>query len=302
MLLALNAFVEAVALVAVIEITARAWAGRFLSPLWAAAALAAAILTAPVWWGVGLGQIQLLMLAAIVFALADRTGDRPLARGIALALPVAIKPFPGLLALHLLIERRTGVVAWFALGTIGLAGLGVVVGGAGAFAAYLAALRELSGNVIVGIYNQSFVASVVPTRSGVVAVAQNNWSAVATTFSMVLAVASALAGGLMARKPGRQGEGACCSLVGVTMFAPLAWDHYYVVLIPAVMVLMQRPRPWRVLASGAIFALSLLPVSAFQSWSATPHLTFRPLFLASLIALAALAAAAFEAAEQTAEA
>ena len=291
---ALNALVEGLSLAATAEIVARRWAPRFLSPIWMTALLAGVLCLEPTRAGLSMGQIPFLMLLFMVAALATGGKDKA-AAGLALSLPAAVKLEPGALVFHLVAARRWRAVAAFAAASAALVALGASVGGLATFTAYLDVLRGISNNVVVMLHDQSLAAALTPASGAALersAAAHPDFAPWLRWLSAAATIGSAVVGGLVARREGREAEGACISLVGVTMFAPLAWDQYFVTLVPALMVLLQRARPWRWAAALLIFALAALPLSAFQSWSPAPHLAFRSLFVAGVVALVALACAA----------
>ena len=138
--------------------------------------------------------------------------------------------------------------------------------------AYLQSMRENSRVLLVAFNVQSLAAWGVAPHFG--AWEQLDWKThklpgVLRIGSMLLTAASAALGGWMDWNGSKFRKdwsplGAAFALLGVTMFTPIAWNHYFIVLLLPLLLLLGDKRfmqhRWAWIVMGSIVALNLYPV------------------------------------------
>lgn len=208
---------------------------------------------APKWWPIAatafvptlftlfVGQVNLLLVAALAFAW-QRRADRPRLAGGALGLAIALKLSPVLLVAPFFVERRWRALSAAAATMVACAGVGELAtpGSTGAFALrVLPSLTQASARhahpVNQGLFGM-YARALIPTE----------WTqpirhaphlvrplAVATGLLLLLVTAVVLIRGREASPPGQstgdRAFAALCALLAV--LSPLAWESFHVVLL-----------------------------------------------------------------------
>lgn len=214
----------------------------------------------------------LLLLAASWAAMrcgAEARGGALLAVAASVKLPLlALAPLD-------LLRRRWRAVAGFLVALCALAGLSLLLFGPSLHRQYLRGLAEHAGTVMAGHNNQSLAAAAnrVLTPAPV-----NDWTPRPmaprvrdTTRVASFLFALALLWGILAPRRGRDDDGldASGALCFGLLALPVAWDHYFLLLVPAILAtaaalegmgLLRRP-----LVGGAL-ALAVLAIAL-----PTPH-------------------------------
>ncbi len=206
-----------------------------------------------------------LVLAALAWA--DR---RPGAAGLLLALAAAVKITPGFLLIYWLLTRRWRAAASMAGWSAVLAALTVAVAGRTLVTEYLADLHRIGETLLVSLNNQSFAAwsmgrfyetdelydlQIFPLPAAV------------RVGSVVLLLLCTVLGGWLDNKrvKGALPLGAMLALVGATVFSPIAWTHYFIVLIAPLMLLAEENRllrsKWIWVALAAVAVLNFQPLA-----------------------------------------
>jgi hypothetical protein len=295
------------------------------STAWALAALAAAaaLWLEPVSVALGYGQVDLLIVALVVFDISRPDGAR--GKGAAIGIAAAIKLTPLLFLAYLLLSGRrrgalTGVLTFIA--TIAISFV-LVPGDAGRYWGRLVFHSSRVGGAI-DAGNQSL-------RGALARLLAERHPGIA---AMALIAVVVLAGLLLAARAGRRGdEAAGFSLCAITtlLASPISWTHHWALAVPALVLLLlasyERRAPWLAACAagaaaigyaylpelmmpdprrkshshrplvGARHTLALhahkLPVTGLQSLSRDPYVA---------IGLLALAGAALSAARATATA
>jgi hypothetical protein len=87
----------------------------------------------------------------------------------------------------------------------------------------------------------------------------------------------------------RRGAALSIALIGITVFTPIAWSHYFLVLIPAAMLLAQAGGRLMLPVLAVVFLLDIPPI-AFKPIHTriTPVTLTHSHFLAGLLAMAVL--------------
>ncbi len=276
------AAVAATALVLALGVLPARWGSGWQRFLLALAALA---VMAPT--HIALRHAQTTPLITLLFsgALALALRGRDAAAGLLLAGALLVKwPAWSLAAADLLRGRKHALLAWSA-GLAGGVALSLILFGPALHITYLQGVVENAGTVMTGHNNQS-VAAVVTRLTGGAPVhdwtprpltpAARGLSAV-LSLVLLLAVATALwrSRQWASTRRSRRLEFAAASAVGLVVL-PLAWDHYFMLLVPglaALTVVLQdeghlgRRPPAFLLA--ATFAALALPTPTFILEQAT---------------------------------
>ncbi len=212
----------------------------------------------------------LMSLAALM--LAERA--RPVSAGLLLAIAVAVKITPVFLVLYWLLTRRWKAVVSVAIWSAVLWGITVALAGRALTHVYLADLGRVSHVLLLYQNNQSFAAWVMghfysPDEAYDIFI--HPLPTAVRLASLFLTVALTLLGGFIdrereSRDAGPAPLGALLAIVAATAFAPIAWTHYSIVLIAALMLLVHENRRlrsrWVWAAVVGIMALNYRPLAA----------------------------------------
>jgi alpha-1,2-mannosyltransferase len=220
--------------------------------IWWPVFLAALINFPPVLVHMTWGQIQLPLLLLLTLAWLCLRRDRPIAAGVLIGLTIALKLFPLLLLLPLLIQRRWRCVA-AALGTAALVlGLSFAVVGWDQTLFYLTKVlpevssqKELYDNYSVTISMKLWLSDSFPR------------DLVANGLRLMFLGLVALAA---LRRPRAADLGLALGVTALFWVPPVVWSHYFVLAyLPVFDALTRAPR--RVLA-GAIGAYFLIATAS----------------------------------------
>jgi hypothetical protein len=296
------AALTSVATAAMVFMAARQWAPRLAAPLWQAGLLAGLFPSVPFFAALVLGQSHVLFVFLVVCACLACLRERPASAGALLAAAAAVKITPVWIAVTWLAAGRLRAAASFALCFGLLLALTVAAAGFVVFANFLQTLHRFGGTVLLAGNNVSFA-------SVLLAGALNedtayNWQTVQSpAWVTLLSVAAlggfAVLGGLLDRRPGPR-TGGILTLVAATAFSPLAWNHYYIVLVFPVMVMLDAARgAWRPVWGVAVFAVFALclPPLAFIHGAPLRIVALRSEFWAALLCLGALPVLALRSSE-----
>ena len=303
-------------------LAARDWAPSFRRPIPMAIVLLGLWFSQPFGYAMFLMQTHALFFFLTIASLIAAERDKPILAGFLLACATAVKVTPVFLLLYWLFTRRwkagASMIAWSAL----LMLVTVFVVGTRLTSTYFADLHRISEVLLVAQNNQSLAASwmghfypsdaifdidILPLPKGM------------RLGSLALTVGFTALGGWIDQRREmasrrfssetndafvqaslRAPLGAMMALVAATIFAPIAWTHYFVILVVPIMLLYEQSRYLR------SWTLACLIVAAIL-------LNFRPLatdiinmdvgtlaivraqFYAGLLCLVALAIAAWQA-------
>ena len=222
-----------------------ALAGRRAAPTELAATVGAGLLLEPVWHTFFLGQINLLLLAAVLLDLqrvaARRTG------GIGIGLAAAVKLTPAIFIVLLMLAGRRRSAA-LATGTA----LAATVAGAladprGSWQYWTHYVTDV-GRVGSVTYASNQSLDALAHRAS----ASGEWAV-----ALVVAIAGLLAAAVLARRGDWLAAGAGTGVTGL-LVCPISWSHHWVWVIPALAVLVRDGR--RGVAAGAVAVFVLAPV------------------------------------------
>lgn len=291
---------------AVVWLVARFWTPRLLHPLSLAAVLLLLWFSVPFQYAMMLMQTHILFVLLTLASLLLAERRRPLLAGLLLAIAAAIKLTPGVLVLYWLLTRRWKAAASMAVCSALLFAITRAAVGPHLMATYLADLHRVAGTLLVEQNNQSFAAWAMgrsfPTDEIFDTQAYPLPNAL-RLLSTLLVIACALVGGLLDRlvpppSVSPAPTGALFALVGATIFTPIAWTHYSILLLAPLMLLAERARSLRSLALAAcalvIVALTLPPLASdVINGDLGRFALVRSEFYAGLLCLVALAFSAY---------
>lgn len=250
-----------------------------LSVRWAVIVLAA--LSFPFLYSVKLGQVGPLLY--LCFAIGWRSLDRPVGLGLAVAAGALTKVQPGLLFGWMLLTRR-----WRAL-LVGLVACGAaaviatLVTGVATWTDYLALLGRVSQPVTTP---KNMTPGAVAWRAGasLESATAIQWAAVTVTVAITL----------FAWLRRDAATGFVVGVVASQLVSPLLWDHYAMLLLLPVALLLERRQWWAILIPlatwlpsdvvyPAVFAAGLLgpiltrpPADEAQSMTPQQPVLFSP--------------------------
>ena len=231
---------------ACIWLVARHWAPSFFNPYAIAFVIFCLATSQPFRYAMYLMQTHIYFFLATVAALiVART--RPILAGLLLACAAAVKLTPAILLIYWLLTRRwkaaASMAAWSALLWI----VTVLVAGPQLVAAYLADIHRISKVLLIGLNNQSFAAWLMRPfypHEDVSALHILPLPAAMRLGSAALMVILTLAGGLIDRHRDEELPvaplGAMIALIAATIFGPISWTHYSIILIAPFMVIFQE--------------------------------------------------------------
>ena len=256
-----------------IWLTARYWARSLFHVYGIALVCLAVFFSVPFQYSMYLMQTHVLFMIMTVAALILAQKDRPISAGLLLAGAAAVKITPGFLVLYWLLTRRwkaaLSMIAWSAV----LWAITLLVGGRALMQVYLADLQRVSHVLLLYQNNQSFAAWVMgrfypydEVFDIFIHPLPNAVRLASSAFTLGLTALGGLIDWRSRRDPGAAPVGALMALVAATAFAPIAWTHYSIILIPPLMVIASenaRIRSWWIWAALAgIIALNYRPLAS----------------------------------------
>ena len=255
-------------LAALIWITGRCWAPRFFKPLWVLIFVAAWLRAEPLREAVELTQTHIIfLLLAFLAVLWARSGQSVMA-GISLALAAAVKITPGAIVIYWLMTKKRKAAQSFVFVSMAIFGVTLLALGRAITTDYMHSMSRVSNILLLAAGNQSFAAWLMGNffyKKQAFGFHIYPLPLALKVVCYALVVASTIVGGLCDRrlaqlKTGLAPFGAVFALLGATVFTPIAWAHYYVILVVPMILLLDEflfRRSYVVLSLvGAIFFLS----------------------------------------------
>lgn len=284
-----------VSLVVIVETCLRCWAPGFKSVIRLVPLLVAVGVMVPFQYAMWLVQTHLIFLALTLLALVLAERGRPGLSGGLLAVAAAVKLTPGFLVFYWLVKGRYRAAGWFAGVLVGIALLNLAVAGPEVFLAYIGILRRVSNVLLVSYNNQSLAAwwGYDPSLAGEL----GNWTCLempatikaVSTAALVFTISLAGFFSRRAKDSLSQGASVCMALVAMTVFPTIAWTHYYVVLVPVGMVLVQAGRKVFPAVALLLFVLNIVPFAVDPTFPVFLDLSIlRSQLVSAAVALAAL--------------
>lgn len=239
-----------------VYLTARFWAPQLFSPLALAITLTLLAFSEPFLFAMVLVQTHALLLFLTVAGLVLAERERPVAAGMLVALAAAVKVTPGVVLLYWLANRRWRAAASFAAWSAGLLVFTRFTLGTSLFHEFTMSMHRVANVLLVAENNQSLAAWYMGRFFPPDEVFDVNAFALPSALRLIataLMLAFAALGGwldwrsarrLPANSPtsNRAHFGAAMTLVAMTLFAPIAWSHYFIVLAIPLIMLVQAAR------------------------------------------------------------
>ncbi len=287
-------------------LTAKYWAPSFYNPVALIVVLAFWTPSQPFQYAAFLMQTHVLLIFLTVAGLLLAEQERWLLAGLLVACAAAVKITPAFFVLYWLLTKRwkaaAAMLAWSAVLWL----VTVFAVGHQLTNTYLADLQRISQVLIIPMNNQSFAAWLLAHRypaDAVFDVQEFRMPPAVRLASTGLVVLFTLWGGwidrLRAEKEyGAAPIGAMMALVAATVFAPIAWTHYSVILVMPVMLLLHENvhlrSNWIWVIVASIIVLNFRPISTdINHFLYGPSAIIRAQFYAWILTLVALALAAY---------
>jgi Glycosyltransferase family 87 len=219
----------------------RLWPGRE----WFAAGVvvALALLCAPVFAGIGQGQVHLMLLAALLAAPELEDRGHPLLAGALLALAACVKPHALLVAALYALRGRWRIVAGVTVGGVALVAVMALLGGGPAGLVESARAMLANGAEEVKLpWNEAL------------------WALPAEPAGAALVAALWLAGAVLARRRGTARWARHGPTATMVLASPVAWVFYLGWLLPAFVVCLGWARDRRLITMLAVlYTAAIVP-------------------------------------------
>ena len=282
---------------------AKYWARSFFNPLAISLVILALVLSQPFQYAIWLNQTHMLMLFLTVAALVLAERDWPIAAGFLLAYAASVKVTPGLLVVYWLVTRRYKAAASTVVWSGVLWALTLAAVGHGLVHEYVDNLHRISRILLLSQNNQSFAAWVMAhfyPFDEVFDITILPLPTLVRLGSLALMIAFTAWGGWLDWQRGRRNVehvaplGAMMAMLAATIFAPIAWTHYAIVLFMPMMMLAdanKRLRAWWVWALlGVALVLDYRPLATdILEGLIGPYSIIRGQFYSCVLTLLALA-------------
>lgn len=219
----------------------RMWPGR--ERFAAGLVIALALLCAPMFAGIGQGQVHLVLLAALLTTPELEDRGHPLAAGALLALAACVKPHALLVAALYALRGRWRVVLGTIMGGAALVAVILLLGGGPAGLAESARAMLANGAEEVRLpWNEALWA--LPGGPAVAALVAALW----------------LAGAVFVRGRGDRALGEAWTYATMVLVSPVAWVFYLGWLLPAFVACLGRARDRRVATLLAVlYTAAIVP-------------------------------------------
>jgi len=254
-------------LVIILELCLRCWTPGFKSFNWLIPLLGAIFVFVPFVYAMWLIQTHLIFLAITMVGMLAAEHGRARSAGVLLAVAAAVKLTPVFLLIYWMVKKRFLAIAWF-LVSIGVVSLiTLALPGIRVCQEFIDTLYRVSNTLLVSFNNQSLSAwwaYDVSFRGEL-----RNWrsfelSSLMKMVSLIFLLLMVILASIFSRYAEnelQQGAAICLALASITTFSPIAWTHYYLVLLPAIMVLVQTKQVFFIISAGVVFLLNIEPLS-----------------------------------------
>ena len=257
----------AVCFAAMIWLTGRHWAPRFFTPPWVLAMCLLWLRADPLRSAILLTNTHAIFLLLTLLAILWARSGRPVPAGASLAFAAAIKITPAVFVIYWLVTKQRKAALSFVLWSAALILITLATSGPALTLNYLHSMSRVSHTLVLSELNQSFAAWWMGHRYPA------SWStdfhylpmpAAMSMVSSILVVLSAILGGYCDRSTSssvfkRPPYGAVLTLIGATIFTPIAWGHYYILLvIPIILLLNDCLRKFSLADAAIVTSIFLL--------------------------------------------
>lgn len=257
-----------------IWLAAYQWAPSFLAkPLWLAGFFTIFSLMTPTYYMAFLNQTHPLFLFTTILSVFLASRKKDMLSGFLLAIAAAIKLTPAIVAVHWLISKHRKSAVSFLIWSVVLGVLTFASFGEKTILEYLTNLKRISNVLLVSYNNQSLAAWLYGSSFELSEIL--DWR-IHPLPSIVKIIGFCLTGLVVLyliiayqRKPGNLASLEAISvtslLVTATIFTPITWNHYYIILaIPLLIMLnhgLETRKPWLIVTSGLIVLLNVWPIA-----------------------------------------
>lgn len=220
-----------------IWVAARSWTSTPLRPLAIAVTCGALLLSEPFKYYFFLGQTHLIFLLLSIAAVTLDRVDRTKSAGICLGIAAAIKLTPAILILYWIGARRWSAALWATLSLAAIYASGFFLPGRDLMGSYLLQVNALSHSLLPAMVNQSIPSWIAGLRLSPAALFDWTLYPLPSPLRVSCGLATLLCGlisGYLDRnvhEHPRVPYGAILALIGSMMLSPIAWTHYYVILL-----------------------------------------------------------------------
>ncbi len=235
-------------------LVARYWTPRLFTPIAIASILLALSFSEPFLFAMELVQTHALVLFLTIAGLILAQRDQPVAAGLCVACAAAVKITPAILLVYWLANRRWRTALSLLVWSVVLLAATRLIAGASLFHDFTTSLHRVSQVLLVSENNQSLAAWYMNRFFTPDEIFDVNAFVLPTALrllSTALMVICSAAGGLLDLPV--QGHasslskaensnipyGAGITLIAMTVFAPIAWTHYFIVMTIPLMMLTQ---------------------------------------------------------------
>jgi uncharacterized membrane protein YdcZ (DUF606 family) len=285
----------AACMVGIVFSATRQWAPRLASPWWRAGLLAALFVTVPYRTSIELGQTHILFLYLVTQAIIAEQRGRFVLAGIVLAVCAYTKITPMWIALTWLSYGNRRAAASFAVSSAVLVAATPLACGWANLASFLVNLAHNATSVLLTFNNDSLASVLLQGRLDQDTAFRFQpvhipvW---VSCLSNAALLTSAIVIGLYERTREGRRIGPIFTLVAATVFTPLAWNHYFVVLVLPMILFVdlarQRRAAWWLVPAVVVLVLNIPPL-AYAGGSSLWVVALRSQFWAALLCLIMLA-------------
>ncbi len=216
----------------------------------------------PVRYSLYLAQTHIIIITATLAALILAARQREKSAGLLLAFAATIKITPIFLAIYWIFSRQTKAAIWALIGIIGIAIISILQTGIDTNIAYLAEIKRISNTLIVAWNNESFPATVMRSRYGIedilgfTILPMPIWLKLIST---IIPIALIISSTRLNNNGTPEAVIYSILLLSITAFSPIAWSHYYfILLLPVLWIVTNLWRtPWAVVLVSAVMLSSM---------------------------------------------
>ena len=280
-----------------IWLIALCWAPSLLNPVGMTITVVLLWFSVPFQYAMVLMQTHVVFFAMTIGALILAEQRRPGWAGLLLAGAAAVKLTPGVLVVYWLMTKRWKAAVSTVVWSVVIGGVTLLLAGRELTSTYVAEIHRISQVLLLAMNNQSLAAWWMGWFYPA-AIATHNTIQPLPVFLRLTSVALMVGVTALGGWSDRRGEGAAMGsmigLIAATVFAPIAWTHYAIVLLAPLMMLWhenQQDRRWAVWAAmAAIVLLSYRPLAAdVIQWQAGRYSVVRSEFYACIVCIAVIA-------------
>jgi uncharacterized membrane protein len=241
-------------------------------PGWLLCICAGLYVSGPFKYALFLAQTHILFLFITVLSLAMADRKKQVTAGILLAAAGAVKITPIILLLYWIVRGRWRAVASCTITLACVAALSVEFVGLPLLRESIATYQQLSNVLLLAMNNESFAAWTMASQYRPETLL--DWSRfplppIFKILGVLLSCAAALMGGWADRSIDSDSSdppyGAVFALIAATVLSPIAWSHYFILLVIPAVLFVDRRRNGGSVAWGilplVLLGLSLYPAS-----------------------------------------